>query len=215
MNFFAAGNLFDNPLVLLAIVLLGALSSWLMKRRQRSEAANRYDGDERSPSPQAQDRSEPEPDMQEILRRLLGGEPPPRVPLPPPIFPVMREAQLSEDWSDEEQFEPQRTWINESQEVDQEARQLAQQTAEQSRQRTASAQASATRIQASERHEKSARRFAQLKEQGKHPATVMSTARGCRSRPGARAVSSWRDARTVRHAFVASLVFGLPKAFET
>src|SRR5919109_366287 len=126
MNSFAAANLFDNPLVLLAILPLGALSSWLMKRRQRSEAANRPDGDELSPSPRTRERSEREPDMQEILRRLLGGEPPTRAPLPPPIPPVMRDGQLSEDWSDEEQFEPQRTWINEAQEADQKARQLKQ-----------------------------------------------------------------------------------------
>ena len=214
MNSFAAANLFENPLVLLAILLLGALSSWLMKRRQRNEADNRRDGDELPPSPGAQGRSEREPDMQEILRRLLGGEPPPRAPLPPPIPPVMRDVQPSEDWSDEEQFEPQRTWVNEPQEADQEARQLAQQTAEQSRQRTALAQASATRIEARERHEKSARRFAHLIEQGEHPPTVASTARGRRSRAGTRGVSLWRDPRTVRRAFVASLIFAPPKAFE-
>jgi len=214
MNFFAQGNLFDNPLVLLVIVVLGALSSWLMKRRQRSEAANRRDGDELSPAAGAQGRSEHEPDMQEVLRRLLGGEPPPRAPLPPSIPPLMRDAHPSEDWSDEEQFEPQRTWTNEPQEADQMARQLAQQTAEQSRQRTALAQASATRLEARERHEKSARRFAQLIEQGEHPATVVSTERGRRSRTGARGVSLWRDPRTVRRAFVASLVFAPPKALE-
>ena len=214
MNSFAAANLFENPLVLMAILLLGALSSWLMKRRQRNEADNRRDGDELPPSPGAQGHSERELDMQEVLRRLLGGEPPPRAPLPPPIPPVMRDVQPSEDWSDEEQFEPQRTWVNEPQEADQEARQLAQQTAEQSRQRTALAQASATRIEARERHEKSARRFAQLIEQGEHPATVVSTERGRRSRTGARGVSFWRDPRTVRRAFIASLVFAPPKALE-
>ena len=214
MNSFAAANLFENPLVLLAILLLGALSSWLMKRRQRNEADNRRDGDELPPSPGAQGRSEREPDMQEILRRLLGGEPPPRAPLPPPIPPVMRDVQPSEDWSDEEQFEPQRTWLNEPQEADQLARQLAQQTAERSRQRTALAQANTTRLEADERHEKSARRFAQLIEQGEHPATVVSTERGRRSRTGARGVSFWRDPRTVRRAFIASLVFAPPKALE-
>jgi len=214
MNFFAQGNLFDNPWVLLVIVAIGAISSWLTKRRQRNEAANQRDGDELQPSPRTRERSEDEPDMQEVLRRLLGGEPPPRAPLPPPIPPVMRDAQPSEDWSDEEQFEPQRTWINEAQEADQMARQLAQQTADPSRQRTAAAQASATRLEARERHEKSARRFAQLIEQGEHPATVVSAERGRRSRTGARGVSFWRDPRTVRRAFVASLVFATPKAFE-
>ena len=55
----------------------------------------------------------------------------------------------------------------------------------------------------------------QLNEQGRHPATVVNTRRGRRSRTGARAVALVRDARTVRQAFVASLVFGPPKAFES
>ena len=39
MNSIAAANLFENPLVLVAIVLLGALSNWLMKRRGQKDAA--------------------------------------------------------------------------------------------------------------------------------------------------------------------------------
>ncbi|MBI4325571.1 MAG: hypothetical protein HY674_09940, partial [Chloroflexi bacterium] len=46
------------------------------------------------------------------------------------------------------------------------------------------------------------------------PATVVNTGRRRRSREGARAIALVRDARTVRQAFVASLVFGPPKAFE-
>ena len=216
MNTLFAASLFDSPWVILVIVLGGALSQWLMKRRQRNEAENRPDGDESLPSPgKPQERSPRELDLQEALRALLGGEPPPRAPQPPPIPPVMRDAQAAEDWSDEEQFQPEQTWRDEAQEAYEAARPPAIQTAPPSRAHLALARANATRIEASERQEKAARRFEQLNEQGRHPAIVVNTGRGRRSREGTRAVALVRDARTVRQAFVASLVFDSPKAFET
>lgn len=218
MNTLVAASLFDNSWVLLVIVLAGALSSWLMKRRQRNQADNRPDGDELSPSPRAQERSQRQLDLQEALRQLLGGEPPPQAPRPPPIPPVMRDAQPSEVWSDEEQFQPEQTWRDEPQEAYETARPPAIQTASPSRPHPALARANATRIEASERHEKAARRSEQFNEQAdqvKHSATVVGIGRGRRSREGARAVALVRDARTVRQAFIASLVFGPPKAFES
>ena len=216
MNSFAAINLFENPLVLMAIVVVWVLVSWLMKRRQNSDAANRPDGDELLPSPdQTQGRPERPPDLQEVLRQLLGGEPPPQAPLPPPIPRALRDGEPSDGWSDEEQVEAEGRWTGETQEAYEEARPAAREIAEPSRQHAiALAQTNANRIEADERQEKDARRFAQLIEQGEHPATVVSTERGRRSRAGARGVSLWRDPRTVRRAFVASLVFAPPKAFE-
>ena len=215
MNTLFAASLFDNPWVLVVIVLGGALSQWLMKRRQRNEAENRPDGDEPLPSPgKPQERSPRELDLQEALRALLGGEPPPRAPQPPPIPPVMRDAQAAEDWSDEEQFQPEQAWMDETQETYEAARPPAIQTAPPSRPHIALARASAMAIKTSEQNEEAVRRFEQLNEQGRHPATVVNTRRGRRSRTGARAVALVRDARTVRQAFVASLVFGPPKAFE-
>ena len=211
MNTFAAANLFENPVVLVAIAVVWMLASWLKMRRQRSEADQPPDSDERLPPPGAQGRSERAPDLQEVLRQLLGGEPPPQAPRPPPIPRAVRDGELSQDWSDEEQ---EGGWRGETQEAYEAARPPAHQTAEPSRPQTALAQASATRIEADERDEKADRRFAQLIEQGEHPATVVSTERGRRSRAGARGVSLWRDPRTVRRAFVASLVFAPPKAFE-
>ena len=127
----------------------------------------------------------------------------------------MRDAQPAEVWSDEEQFQPEQTWMDEPQETYEAARPPAIQTAPPSRPHLALAQANATRIETSEPQEEAVRRFEQLNEQGRHPATVVDTGRGRRSRAGARAVALVRDARTVRQAFVASLVFGPPKAFES
>lgn len=197
MNVFATGNLFGQPLVLLAIFLLGALSSWLKKRCHRTEAANRPDDDELSPSPKPHARPEHEPDMQDILRRLLGGEPPPRKPLAPSIPPAMRGTQAAENWSDEEPIE--------SLEAEKATRLRAQQIADAFRQRTASAEAR-------KRREKPARR-ASLHEPATQPVTAMSTERSRRSRAGRRA-ALWRSSQTVREAFVASLVFAPPKTIK-
>ena len=53
MNTLFAASLFDNPWVLVVIVLVGALSQWLMKRRQGNQADNQPESDEPLPSPQA------------------------------------------------------------------------------------------------------------------------------------------------------------------
>ena len=216
MNTLVAASLFDSPWVILVIVLVGVLSQWLMKRRQANQADSRTDDDAPLPSPgKPEERSPRELDLQEALRQLLGGEPPPRAPRPPPIPPVMREAQPAEVWSDEEQFQPEQEWMDEPQETYEVARPPTIQTALSSRPQLALARASATRIEASERNEQADRRFEQLNEQGRHPATVVNTGRGRRSRENTRAIGLLRDHRTVRQAFVASLVFGPPKAFET
>ena len=212
MNTFAAANLFENPVVLVAIAVVWVIVSWLKMRRQRSEADKPPVSDERLSSPSAEERPERPPDLQEVLRQLLGGEPPPQAPPPPPIPRAVRDGEPSQSWSDEEQ---EGRWTGETQEAYEEARPAAREIAEPSRQHAiALAQTNANRIEAGERQEKDARRFAQLIEQGEHPATVVSTAHGHHSRAGARAVSLWGDPRTVRRAFVASLIFAPPKAFE-
>lgn len=215
MNTLFAASLFDSPWVLLVIVLGGALSQWLMKRRQGNQTDKRADGGEPLPVPKAQEHSQRPLDLQEALRQLLGGEPPPRAPQPPPIPPVMRDAQPAEVWSDEEQFQPEPAWMDEPQETYEAAHPPAIQTAAPSRPHPALARADAARLEAGERHEKAVRRFEQLNEQGRHPATVVNTGRGRRSSTGARAVALVRDPRTVRQAFVASLIFDPPKAFES
>ena len=215
MNLIAAANLLENPWVLLIIVVVGTLYSWLMKR-QGKEAESQPEGDERTPSiPQAP--AERGLDMEEVLRGLLGGEPrgdpPPRAPLPPPIPGVLRDRESAEDRSDEEQFAFERGRADEDEASPPAQIQQVAQAPEPLRQETVLTQARAIRVETSERHEKAARRFEQLNEQGKHP-PLASTAHVHGSRTGAQAIALVRDARTVRHAFIGSLVFGPPKAFE-
>jgi hypothetical protein len=215
MNTVVAASFFDSPWVLPIIVLLGALTNWLMKRRQGNQAENQPSGDDPVPPSKTPERLQRPLDLQEVLRQLLGGEAPPRAPQPPPIPPVMRDAQPAEVWPDEEQFQPEQAWMDEAQETHEAARPPAIQTAPPSRPHPALAGANANRIKNSEPNEEAVRRFEQLNEQGRHPATVVNTGRGRRSRTGVRAVALLRDSRTVRQAFIASLVFGPPKAFET
>jgi type IV secretory pathway VirB10-like protein len=214
MNTLVAASLFDNPWVLVAVVLVGALSQWLMKRRQGNQAENQPSGDDPVPPSKTPERLQRPLDFQEVLRQLLGGEAPPRAPQPPPIPPVMRDAQPAEVWSGEEQVQAEREWMDETEGTHEAARPPANRTARPARPHPALARASATRLEASDR-ERAAQRFEQLNEQGRHPATVVNTGRHRCSNAGTRAVALLRDSRTARLAFVASLVFGPPKAFES
>ncbi len=206
MNTLFAASLFDSPWVILVFVLVGALSNWLMKRRQRNQQGSRPEGDEPLPPPgKPQEGSPRELDLQEVLRQLLGGEPPPpRVPQPPPIPPVLRDARLSEVSSDEGQFQREPALSDE-----------ARETVEAVRPYPAPLRSNATRVEPGEQLEQLARHFEQLNVTGRRPATLGNTGHKQRSRERTRAVALVRDAGTVRQAFVASLVFGPPKAFES
>lgn len=211
MSTIVVASLFESPWVLLVIVLVGALSQWLTKRRQASEADSRPDNDAPLPSPgKSEERLQRELDLQEVLRQLLGGEPPPRAPQPPPISPVMRDAPALEVGSDEEPVQPEHARMDKPQETYEAARPAAIHTAP-SRPYSAS-RSNATPITISEQ---SVRRFEPLVEHARHPAAMVTTGRERHSHGGARAIGWLRDHQTVRQAFVASLVFGPPKAFES
>ncbi len=213
MNSFAAPNPFENPLVLVLILLFGALSSWLMKRRQRNEEGIQSEGDELLPSSGSPSRPARPLDLDDALRRLLGGEPPPQMP-PPPLVYVSRDQQSPPVRVGREEFQPDQEWMDEAQETYEAARPAVIQTAPPSLPLHALTRTKATRIEASGRHEQAVRRFEQLSEQGRHPATVVNTGRGRRSPESGRAVGFLRESRTVRQAFIASLVFAPPKGLE-
>jgi hypothetical protein len=187
MNVFFAAGLFDNPWVVALIVIGGALANWLAKRRQEKQAERPVEGDEPSPS---SGKPPGEFNLEETLRRLMGEEPPAPPPIPraaPGEVPPVR------DWQEEEPFQP-----------------LSQTVPTLRPPLIAVAHASA----ASEQQAEAARRFEQLNEQGRHPATVVGHPHGDRSRAARRTASRWRDPRSVRQAFVASMVFAPPKSLE-
>ena len=201
MNTLFAAGLFDSPWIVAALIVGSALVNWLSKRRQeKQEAGKPPEGEEPSP------RSGPpagEFDLEEILRRLTGEKPSPPTPAPPLIpRPPQRELPPVQTGWAEEPLPPERT------------RQPASHTAPDLRPFVAAAQASVTSPATSQEVEQAERRFEQLREQAEHPATVVSHIRQRPSRPGSRGVARWRNPRSVRQAFVASLVFAPPKSLE-
>ncbi len=96
------GGLFaalDNIWVMLAIVIISAISSWFQKRKQTGEQAEPWGGEDESPRPTdpkaaARDPNQPL-NWEEELKRLLEGQPPidstASTPPPPPLpSPVSR-----------------------------------------------------------------------------------------------------------------------------
>lgn len=212
MNSLVAAGLFENPLVLATIILVGALANWLMKRRQAGTPASPNENE----SPLARGQQEPsarQPDLQDILRQLLGGEPPPAV-APPPIPRVSRDEQVSPAEGDEGQFHPDPTWPDQSPESYEALRQPLNQSAQRSRRHNAAASAHATHLEPDDRYENTVRRVVTFDGKAKHPGRAMQTARRRHPITGGRAVRLWRDRQIVRRAFVASLVFAPPKGLD-
>ena len=195
MNPLFATGLFDSPWLIAILIIVGAISNWVTKRRQEKQAEAPPEGDE--PAPAA---SKPPSgfNLEEALRRLMGEEPPEPARAPPRI-PRAAQDELPPvpDWQEEEPFQP------------------AEQAVPPLRPPPiVMAQASITTTAASEQQVQAARRFEQLNEQGRHPATVVGRGRGNRSGAGKRAASLWRDPRSARQAFVGSVVFAPPKSLE-
>jgi hypothetical protein len=190
---FAAG-LYDNPWVIVAIFIFGALINWLSKRRQEKQAGHPVEGDEPSPS---SGKPQETFSLEETLRRLMGEEPPAPVPAPPTI-PGAADRDLSpvEDWQEEEPFQPTR------------------ETVRALRPPPIVGQPSIITTAASEQLEQAARRFEQLNDQGRHPATVVRHWRRNSSGAARQTASRWRDRRSARQAFIGSIVFGPPKSLE-
>jgi hypothetical protein len=211
MNLLFAAGLFDQPWLVLVFLIVGVISNWLMKRRQEKEAGPQPEGNEPPPS------SKPpgEFNLEETLRRLMGEEPPSRPPSPPPIPRAAQgESPPVQDWPDPEQLQSEQTWRKQAEEGEEEIRQPATQAAPPLRPPPLVA-AERTSTMTSEASEQTARRFEQLNEQGRHPATVVGGAgRERRLHAGTRSDSPWRNRRSLRRAFVASLVFAPPKGLE-
>jgi hypothetical protein len=213
MNSIVVANLFENPMVLAAIVLLGALSNWLVQRRRRAGALASPNESESPPSRGRQQRSAKQPDLQDILRQLLGGEPPPAL-TPPPVPYAFRDEQTLPVEGDEEQFHSDHMTPDGSPESCEGFQQPLNQVAERSRRDTVVASATATRVEAEDRHENAVRRDVPFDRQAKRPGRAMRAAHRRHSSVDGSAVRLWRDPRIVRRAFMASLMFAPPKALE-
>jgi hypothetical protein len=196
MHPFFAASIFDSPWIIVAIVLVSIISNWLSKRRQAKEA--RQQQGENLPSSAAPPKPAEQFDLEETLRRLMGEEPPPKPPAPPPLPPtIRREVSPEPSWAEGEPSQP------------------AWQTPPLIRLPPLPvAQPRVTATVVGEQQREAARRFEQLNEQGRHPATVVGHGHRSRSSSGSRLASQWRNPRRARQAFVASIVFAPPKGME-
>lgn len=182
-----AASLFDNPLVVVAIVIGGMIVNWLAQRRKAQQ-----DAAEQSPAddePKAANKPAEEADLNEMLRRLLGGEPTPTSSMPPVLPRAVAATQppprLESPWVDDSEETPPVM---------------------------VAARKGVGSFAVPQTPEQAAERFEQLNEQGRHPAKALDLRR---VRPGTGTRSArWRDRQKVREAFVASLVFAPPKGLE-
>ena len=190
MNPFFALGLFDNPWIVIAIVVGSMVANWLSKRRQEKQSEG---SEPASPSGKAPG----EFDLEETLRRLMGEESP--VPAPPPPIPQPVRREL-----------PART-VREKAESRQPVRQTKPPLGLPP---LTTAQSGLAVTVVGEQQREAARRFEQLNEQGRHPAVVVGHGRSHASAVGRRVASPWHNRRKARQAFVASLVFAPPKGLE-
>jgi hypothetical protein len=183
---FIIAGLLDGPWVVIAIVVAGALTNWLNKRREEKAAGEKSNPDSAPVQPQPVT-----PDWEERLRRLLGEElvpPSPRSTQPaqaaPPVRrpPVLRPAE----------------------------RRPA------SAMRPPPVEVAPVFVPATAEHvsggvDETVRRFEQMDPAVMTPVRPIA---GMGNRRGNMLGASLLQPQAVRQAFIASLVFGPPKAFE-
>ena len=201
MNALFAAGLFDNPWIVAVVVIGGAIANWVSKRRQEKQARHQSEGEEPPPVSSA---PPGEFNLEETLRRLMGEEPPTPTPAPPPHIPRAASHELPPVQTRAEIKPLPPEWM----------RQPARPAAPALQPPIAVTQTSVSVRAAKLEVEQAEQRFEQLTEQVRHAATVITHTRQRPMRSGSRSTSRWRDVRSVRRAFVASLVFAPPKSFE-
>lgn len=202
MNPILAAGLFDNPWIVAVILVGGALVNWLSQRRQAKQQQEHQPQEDTSSPP---NKPKGEFDMEEMLRRLLGEQTTPPVPAPPPTprGPQGQRPPPPPVWRGGSKTPPVRTWMEDSNEAGMPVRLPPP---------LAVARPVAVSVEVRQSSEQAALRFEQLNEQGRHPEVAHALRRRSRTSPQA---VQWRDRKSVRRAFVASLVFGPPKGLES
>lgn len=212
MNSIVAASLFDSPWLIVVIVLVGALSNWLMKRRQPEALASPNES-ESPPSRGQQEPSTRQPDLRDILRQLLGGEPTP-AEKPPTIPQTTRDKQMSQVEDDEDPIRPERIGQDKSLKSYEGRPQPLNQLAEHSRRQTVMASVIAPHSGADDRYQDAVQPDAPLNRKAMHPVMAMGAIHRRHSNMDGCAVHLWHDHEIVRQAFIASLIFAPPKGLE-
>lgn len=198
MNTLFAASLFDNPWLLALIVIGGAIANWLSKRRQEKQAGGKLPG-KASPPP---NQPAGEVSLEEILRRLLGGEP--QEPPTPPPMPATTQGQPPpiDTWMEEEAQRQDREWSGEDSIEEIQAAPAVRPP------RIAGGGSAVARTVVGEPAVQAAVSPTAISDQGHPP-----VARVEHRRVGKRA-AFWRNSNNARRAFVASVVFAPPKGLQ-
>ena len=228
MPLFAVTNSWESLLIAVVLIAISAISNWLKKKRASNDSETWPSEESTLPIPRSRPpartstpTASPAPakrlDWEEELRRLLGEEepaPPPPVPTPRPQAstappPVSKPVKLppppvvSQTLSTIE-MPPvlQSISVEDSPNLELSHREMQLARMDESRQS----------------HQRAARVSGQVAEQMQRADEQVSRHTHARrlsaSTEAAQVVALLRHPRTARHAFVASLVFGPPKAFE-
>jgi len=221
---FAAG---DQIWVALAVLIIGAISSWLQNRNKPKEEQTPWSlEDEDQPPPVARQSAPPpipqsapgqprpqELDWEQELKRLLGEEPaaPPPVPPPLPPKPVAARVVIKQTEDDEDEMEVQAARLAPMRESAAAYARGGERTARGgSMQESSAAHARAGSIQSLV----TARMQRVDDRTEKHtPDFGLPTVHGPATR-ATRAVSAWRNPAAARQAIVASVILGPPKGME-
>jgi hypothetical protein len=198
MNPQFAASLFDSPLLLALIVIGGAIANWLAKRRQEKQAGGKVPGE----APPPPNKPSGEVSLEEVLRRLLGGEPQ-ETPAPPPL-PGTPQAQPPpiDTWMEEEARRQDREWSGEDSEEEIQAAPAARPP------RIAGAGLAVARPVAGEPAAQATVSLTAISDQGHPPVARVE------HRRAGRQAAFWRNPKNARRAFVASVVFAPPKGLQ-
>ena len=224
MPLFAATNSWESLLIAVAFVLISVVANWLKKKRG-GEGEAEWPAEQNTlpiPRPRPPSQAPPQPapsqprDWEEELRRLLGEEelaPPPPVPASrpqPSAAPMPSPASVAKPIKLSPAPSPfemppllQSISVEDSPNLELSHREMELARMEESR----------------AAHQRAARLQGQVAEQMQQVNELVSRHTHARqvsaAAEAAQVVAMLRHPRTARHAFVASLVFGPPKAFES
>jgi len=198
MNTLFAASLFDNPWLLALVVIGGAIANWLAKRRQEKQTGDKLPRE----TPPPANKPSGEVSLEEVLRRLLGGEPQ-EPPAPPPLPGTTQDQPPPIDtWMEQEAQRQDREWSEEGSEEETQAAPAARPP------RIAETSSPLVRTTTGKAAVPAPAALGVISDQGHPPVARVEHWRG-----GKRAVF-WRNPKNARQAFVASVVFAPPKGLQ-
>lgn len=209
----------NNTLLLLLLAVASGISSWVQKRRKT--AAEKSRGESAPPPPGPREAAPEAPNLEEILRRLMGGESPPQTSAPPasPASPPPAEPRRGDAPPPvvfrEDQPQEETGWREETEPADEAMPPRLTEAVELAPQRISKPLPIPAVFATHPKAGPAAPRLEKLSAPPRHSTMTTSGSRRRRSLIGDRAVAQVRNSRTVRQAFVASLVFGPPKSLES